>query len=150
MVPGDELRVHALLIEGSGSEALKSCINTRFKSSGQVTWVQDGSLVRPRFEIGSQFRRGDEGDFEKSQPFSFGAWIKRPNISGSHSILARMDQDQAFRGWDLWHENGSVGVHIVDQWPEKRPESHHPQTRPASGHRKRLCNLRRFQDAPRG
>jgi len=61
---------------------------------------------------------GPLGDFEHTQPFSFGAWIKPANIAGSNSILARMDQEQSFRGWDLWHENGSVGVHIVDRWPD--------------------------------
>ena len=119
MVPGDELRVHALLIEGSGSEALNLASNTRFKSAGQVTWIQDGKFgPAPVLKLGANFDVGDEGDFEKTQPFSFGAWVKAPSTSGSHSILAKMDQDQAFRGWDLWHENGSIGVHIVDRWPE--------------------------------
>jgi hypothetical protein len=29
-----------------------------------------------------------------------------------------MDEGNQHRGWDVWMENGSVGMHIINQWPE--------------------------------
>jgi mono/diheme cytochrome c family protein len=60
----------------------------------------------------------DVGDFDREQAFSYGAWIKltKPGISGA--ILARMDDQHDFRGWDLWLEGNKVGAHIVHKWPE--------------------------------
>jgi hypothetical protein len=41
---------------------------------------------------------------------------EKPPATGS--LLARMDNTQAYRGWDLWYENGSFGTHLVNRWPE--------------------------------
>jgi hypothetical protein len=60
----------------------------------------------------------DAGDFEGDQPFSVAAWVKLPANDGSASILARMDDQNAFRGWDLWIEGRRVGAHIINKWPE--------------------------------
>jgi hypothetical protein len=60
----------------------------------------------------------DVGDFERDHAFSFGTWVKlpRPDITGS--ILARMEDRNNYRGWDLWVENGRVATHLVNQWPD--------------------------------
>ena len=61
----------------------------------------------------------DAGDFELGKPFSLGGWFfvpEKPPATGS--LLARMDNTQAHRGWDLWYENGSFGSHLVNRWPE--------------------------------
>jgi hypothetical protein len=29
-----------------------------------------------------------------------------------------MDESADFRGWDVWLENGNVGTHIINKWPE--------------------------------
>jgi hypothetical protein len=58
----------------------------------------------------------DSGDFEKDQPFSYGAWIRpaKPGLTGS--VVARMDDTKDYRGWDLWVEGGRVGTHIISKW----------------------------------
>jgi hypothetical protein len=33
------------------------------------------------------------------------------------AIVARMDEDTVYRGWDLWVENGQFGTHIINTWP---------------------------------
>jgi mono/diheme cytochrome c family protein len=58
------------------------------------------------------------GDFEKDQPFSVSAWVRPVRGDQSGSIVARMDDQHDFRGWDLWMENGRVGTHLVHRWPE--------------------------------
>ncbi len=60
----------------------------------------------------------DAGDFDRDHAFSYGAWVKLPSATVSGSILARMDDRQNYRGWDIWLENGRVATHLVHQWPE--------------------------------
>ena len=54
---------------------------------------------------------------ERTQAFTFAAWIKVPG-NGNGSVLARMDVGQAYRGYDLWIQNRAVGTHIVSSWPQ--------------------------------
>jgi hypothetical protein len=59
----------------------------------------------------------EAGDFERDQPFSAGLWIKLGDDK-SGSVIARMDEDEAFRGWDVWIQDGKPGIHIISKWPE--------------------------------
>jgi hypothetical protein len=60
----------------------------------------------------------DGGDFERDQAFSFGAWVRLNPDNKNGSLFSRMDEDEAFRGWDLWFDNGRPATHIVSKWPE--------------------------------
>ena len=33
-------------------------------------------------------------------------------------IVARMDEGNGYRGWDLWLENGRPGAHVIHKWQE--------------------------------
>ncbi len=58
---------------------------------------------------------GALGDVEADQAFSYGAWVKvRANAGGA--IFARMDQQDAHKGWDLWTQDGRAGAHIISRW----------------------------------
>ncbi len=58
------------------------------------------------------------GDFERDQPFSIGCWVfVSDNVTGA--LLSRMDEDNDYRGWDLWMQNGRIGSHIVSAWDKK-------------------------------
>ena len=70
------------------------------------------SHVRPSFES------ADSGDFERKDAFSFGAWIKLPKGGLYGSVVARMDDQHDYRGWDLWVEGRKVATHLVNKWPE--------------------------------
>lgn len=59
---------------------------------------------------------GDQGNFEKGDAFSFGAWVYPED--GNGSPFARMDTTKDFRGWDLFMDSGVVMVHLIDKWPE--------------------------------
>ena len=59
----------------------------------------------------------DAGDVERDHAFSYGAWVKLPSVGVIGSILARMDDRQNYRGWDIWLENGRVATHLVHEWP---------------------------------
>lgn len=59
----------------------------------------------------------DAGDLEKTNSFSFGAWVfLTTGMDGA--LFSRMDDTNNFRGWDLWFQGGKVGTHIVSKWPE--------------------------------
>ncbi len=59
----------------------------------------------------------DAGDFDTNQAFSYAAWVKLPANDGSGSVLARMNEDDNYRGFDMWVEGRRIGGHIINQWP---------------------------------
>jgi hypothetical protein len=61
----------------------------------------------------------DAGDFDSDQPFACAVWVKLPANDSSGSIVARMDNNNSFRGWDLWLENRRIGSHLIHEWPQK-------------------------------
>jgi hypothetical protein len=65
----------------------------------------------------SRFESAEAGDFEKDQPFSYGAWIKLPRRGMTGAVLARMDTSGGHRGWDIWLEGNRVATHILHHWP---------------------------------
>ncbi len=58
------------------------------------------------------------GDFEKDQPFTCSAWVKMPRDGATGAIVARMDDGNAYRGWDMWLDKGRPASHIVSKWPD--------------------------------
>ena len=57
------------------------------------------------------------GNLEHNQSFSYGAWVKIPKDNFGGAILAKMDEGNDFRGYDLWMEGGKVGLHVINKWP---------------------------------
>jgi hypothetical protein len=55
-------------------------------------------------------------ELEFNEGFTFAAWVKAPKNAGG-AIFSRMKTAQAYRGYDLWMQNGQVGTHIIHQWP---------------------------------
>jgi mono/diheme cytochrome c family protein len=60
----------------------------------------------------------DLGDFEKDQGFSISAWVKLPRGGMTGALVARMDDQNGYRGWDVWIENNRIGMHIVNHWDD--------------------------------
>jgi hypothetical protein len=66
---------------------------------------------RPAVEI------GDYGNFDGKHGFSYGGFIYvegKPN----GAIVARMDAGDNYQGWDLWFQNGQIGAHVIERWPD--------------------------------
>ncbi len=59
---------------------------------------------------------GEVGTFEQSEAFSFSAWVNLATQDAS-TVLSKMDEANAFRGYDLIIEQGKVATHIVHHWP---------------------------------
>jgi len=58
------------------------------------------------------------GDFERDQAFTVALWVKPNPENPNGALIARMNEAEAHRGWDVWTENGAVGMHLIHRWPE--------------------------------
>ena len=120
-IPTAGLNVHAPLSEGDGQSAeFKIGGKPRKVSLGATTAWIPGHSANKALEVkpDAVIDLSEVGDFEKDQGFSYGAWVKLTDVNTFGAIFSRMDEQNAYRGWDLWIEGGRVGSHIVNKWPE--------------------------------
>ncbi len=119
-LPTTDLVAHVPLNEGAGNAATNLCGSPEmFKATGDVAWTAEGKLgPAPVMKLGGTFDLGGLGDFERDQPFSYGAWIKAGRNGVFGGIIARMDEKAGYRGWDLWQNDRALSVHVIDAWPD--------------------------------
>ena len=55
---------------------------------------------------GAVVESGTAGDFEKDQPFSVSVWVKPTKNNLTGAVVARMDETNNYRGWDIYLEGG--------------------------------------------
>jgi hypothetical protein len=53
-----------------------------------------------------------------NKPFSYGCWVKTSNGNQNGAVFAKMDEGNAFRGFDLWLQGGKPGAHIIHKWQD--------------------------------
>ena len=58
------------------------------------------------------------GDFEKDQPYSVSCWVKIAKDTQEGAVFARMDNENAYRGWDLWLQGGEFATHLISHFPD--------------------------------
>lgn len=120
--PSAGLTLHMPLNEGEGDIAHNAFSTDKsYRATGALEWRQGGKFgLAPVIKKKASFELGDVGDFEKDQAFSYGCWIKTTKQSrrqGKNAgIIARMDQNNGHRGWDLWLGGSSLAVHLIDSW----------------------------------
>ena len=61
---------------------------------------------------------GQVGNFDSDESFSLAAWF-RPAKSSAGAICSKMDDANAYRGYDLLVVNGKVECPFVHHWPDK-------------------------------
>lgn len=111
------VQVDATLIAGSGdSVADLSAADRRGKIHGKVEWVKSRFDWGLKFDGGNYVDLGNVADFERSDSFSYGGWVK-PQKGQTGALLARMDDSNAHRGYDMLVGDGPVSVHIIHSWP---------------------------------
>ncbi|MCH2579911.1 MAG: DUF1549 domain-containing protein, partial [Planctomycetes bacterium] len=106
---------HFSLDEGQGN-AIADSIDSSRKGTvkGSSHWV-DGKFGKAfRLDGGNYIELGDHANFDRTDSFSFGAWIKP---AGNGAPLAKMNDGNKYRGWDLYLQNGQVGMHLVSSCP---------------------------------
>jgi len=53
-----------------------------------------------------------------NKPFSYGCWVKTSNGNQNGAVFAKMDEGNAYRGFDLWLQSGKPGAHIIHKWQD--------------------------------
>ena len=89
---------------------------------GQVTgkgdWVAGKVNGAIKLDGNSHIEAGDLASFERTDRFSFGAWINVENKDGA-TVISRMDDANAFRGFDLLLVGGKLTAHLIHRWPDE-------------------------------
>ncbi|GIX00012.1 MAG: hypothetical protein KatS3mg111_3344 [Pirellulaceae bacterium] len=119
-IPRDQLQAHLPLNEGAGDQVADRAIGSSSPTAtGNLHWAPDdlfGTAVV--IDAGKTVQLGDVGDFEQDESFSYGAWYRPPDKRTSGGIIARMDEKNNHRGWDLWQNGDRYSVHLIDRWSD--------------------------------
>jgi hypothetical protein len=120
-LPSDAIRLHAPLSDGAG-KTVRLTVEGKERlvpTNPGVGWDAGHVAARGfKSQPGGTLELPDAGDLEKDKGFSFGAWVRLPRRGTTGAVMARMDDKNAFRGWDLWLEGDRFGTHIVSRWPQ--------------------------------
>ncbi|MCH7919394.1 MAG: DUF1553 domain-containing protein [Planctomycetes bacterium] len=86
-------------------------------SKGVPDWQKGKTEGALRFNATTYFDLGQLGDFERDQAFSYGAWIK-PTGNAAGAPIARMDDKNGHRGFDLYLTANKLAAHLINTWPD--------------------------------
>ncbi len=106
------------LDEGSGATVRDSVGTNRVgKVVGNAKWT-DGKVNKSlEFDGQTYVDFGQLVEVTQEQPFSISAWIY-PTSTKPITVVSKMDEVAAFRGFDLIIEQGRPAVHLVHHFPE--------------------------------
>ncbi len=85
-----------------------------------IAWDDKGPLGKALQVSGKNVMSlpGAVGDFEKDMSFTLSLWVNVDKGDGNGAVLSRMDNEQGFRGWDIWVEGNEFASHLVNTWPD--------------------------------
>ncbi len=75
----------------------------------------DGPLGKAVVVSDSPIDLGDIASFKRTEQVTFGAFI-RVEGQPTGAVFARMNRDEAFKGWDLYLQAGKPASHVIDTW----------------------------------
>jgi hypothetical protein len=110
--------VHVALVEGNGT-SVADTLHPQRKSEikGSAQWVKSRYDWGLKFDGSNYVDLGDVANFERTDSFSYGGWVKPTKGGGQGALLARMDNENSFRGYDMLVGDGPISVHIINTWP---------------------------------
>lgn len=116
-LPGNPL-VYAALDESSGAEATAviSGEPRKVKVEGKPQWTAGKSGGAFQLDGATHLDLGDVANFERTESFSYGAWVK-PAGKSNGAFIARMDDSNNFRGFDFMGNGNGIAVHLIHNWP---------------------------------
>ena len=111
--------VRFALDENQGAEVRCSVdAERKGKIVGTVSWKPGKVGSALEFDGRTHVEAGEAVAFETGDKVSFGAWIL-PRETGAMAVLSKIDDQAAYRGFDLIFESGKLAVHLVHRWPDQ-------------------------------
>jgi len=97
---------------GAESETLKGTV------AGKSAWTT--GRFHGGFETNNKnyLQLGQHGNFDHNETVSYGLWVK-PKGNPAGAPLAKMNEGNKHRGWDLYFTGNKASVHIIHSWPDK-------------------------------
>jgi mono/diheme cytochrome c family protein len=91
-------------------------VDRKIEVKGKTLW-SDGKFGKAfQLDGGNWIDLGQAADFTHTDGFSYGVWIK-PQGNASGTVLAKMDDGSAYRGFDMLFTGGKLAVHLINSWP---------------------------------
>ena len=114
-VPG--LVARYALNENAGSETHDASgkITAVALVKGKVDWKPGRVGNALNFDGSTYVEAGDVLKWERTDKFSYGAWVY-PTGTDAMTVLSRMNDNDAYRGYDLYLSGGKAFVHLVHKW----------------------------------
>ncbi len=114
----DDCLIRFPLIEGEGKE-IQANVGENLKGviQGKANWTPSRVDWGLKFDGKNFVDVGAQADFERTDSFSYGGWIKPSKGSGQGAVLAKMDNNHQFRGYDLLTGDSPIAVHLIHNWP---------------------------------
>jgi hypothetical protein len=112
------LEIDFLEGQGSTTRAAIAGQDTELPLTTTTTWQAGPSGAAAILLDGRAAELPDVGDLEHDQPFSITFWIRPPANDTFYSVLARMDEPAALRGWDVAVQGRRVAMHLVHSYPD--------------------------------
>lgn len=112
LLPADAL-VH-LPFDGTLTDLADPSRKVSFQ--GRATWDGGRFGRAAKIDGSSWVDAGDVADFDHTEAFSYGCWIK-PAGQASGAPIAKMDDRNDYRGFDMLFSGGRLSVHLINTWP---------------------------------
>ncbi len=112
------LVAHFSFDEPEGDQVFDAVDSTRRGTiRGKVTRSPGKIGGALEFDGNTFVEAGEVGAFDSEQKFSFAVWIQ-PTSAEPTTVLSKMDEANAHRGYDVIMEGGKVASHVVHHWPD--------------------------------
>lgn len=109
---------HWMLDESQGTEVTEASDKSRKgKVHGKGEWTTGKIGGAVKLDGASHIDVGDFADFERTDKFSYCAWVNLPGKDAA-TVISRMDDAAAHRGFDLLLTGGKLTAHLVHHWPD--------------------------------
>ena len=93
----------------------KGSVNIGGTIRGRAQWENGKSGGALKFDGMTFAELGKTPSFDKTDKFSYGAWIN-PAATGNMTVLSKMDDTNGIRGWDIFLADNKAYVHIISTW----------------------------------
>jgi len=88
-----------------------------YQGTNKPNWVEGpaGKALKLDGQDTSFVTVGPIAGLEHTSRFSYGGWVKP---TGNGALVSKMDDQAAYRGFDLMVADGKLSVHLVNTWPQ--------------------------------